>query len=132
MRVAPMSCESIAISDWRTTRCRSGLTLWRRCRAPPAARFCTAISTRTTHMIATERNLLDATPEPSTRAQLLNANDRALLAVNRALRALGARGFETQMLVCLSARIDGPRLRAALARVEQAEPVLASHLAAGR
>ena len=51
---------------------------------------------------------------------------------NRALRALGAPGFETQMLVWLSARIDGPRLRAALARVQQAEPVLASHLAAGR
>jgi hypothetical protein len=75
---------------------------------------------------------LDATLDPPVRMQRLNANDRALLAVNRALQRLGAPGFETQMLLELAGRVELDRLRAALERLHDAEPVLGARLAAAR
>src|SRR5262245_14422284 len=58
----------------------------------------------------------------------LSATDRTMLAVDRMLRRTGGAGFETQMFVPLSDRIDPPRLRAALARLAESYPVTVARL----
>ncbi len=60
--------------------------------------------------------------------QRLSVADRVLLAVNQSLREQGGAGFETQMLVWLSGRIEASGLRAAIARVGERNPVMTSHL----
>src|SRR5262245_35593073 len=63
--------------------------------------------------------------------QRLSAIDRTILAVDRMLRRSGGSGFETQMFVALSGRVDANRLRAALARLAECHPVVAGRLADG-
>lgn len=58
----------------------------------------------------------------------LISTDRTMLAVDRMLRRTGGPGFETQMFVALSDRIDAERLRAALARLSHCHPVVAARL----
>ena len=59
----------------------------------------------------------------------LNRADRALLAVDRALRAMGGAGFDTQTFVWLDGRADVPRLRAALGRLGRRRPETTARLA---
>src|SRR5262249_24093479 len=61
----------------------------------------------------------------------LQVADRAMLEVDRALRATGYPGFETQMLVLLSGRIRVGTLQAAIARVSEQYPAMASRLVEG-
>lgn len=58
----------------------------------------------------------------------LTALDRAILAVNGALRSMGAVGFETQMHVELAGRLSGDALRNAFARVAARYPIIAARL----
>jgi hypothetical protein len=51
-----------------------------------------------------------------------------MLAVDRMLRRMGGSGFETQMFVVLSARLDTAKLRDALARLGEHYPVAAARL----
>lgn len=60
--------------------------------------------------------------------QPLNAMDRSLLGVNRALRGMGCPDFSTQALVWLSGRADSVRVRTAVARLSQRYPILAARL----
>jgi hypothetical protein len=60
--------------------------------------------------------------------QPLNAMDRGLLAVNRALRGMNCPDFSTQALVWLSGRANAVRVRAAVASLGQRYPVLAARL----
>jgi hypothetical protein len=74
-----------------------------------------------------------ATCEPSDppavrTGQRLTANDRMMLAVDRAVRGLGGPGFETQMLVWLGGRADVAGLRGRLARFGARHPVAAARL----
>jgi hypothetical protein len=62
------------------------------------------------------------------RKQHLNAADRAMLAVDRALRGMGSPGFETQALVWTSTPIDVALLRTAIARLSLRYPVIAARL----
>jgi hypothetical protein len=61
--------------------------------------------------------------------QPLNPNDRALFCVDRALRGMGYPGFETQMLVSLSGRVDAARLEGAIQRLSQRHPTVTARLA---
>jgi hypothetical protein len=65
---------------------------------------------------------------PVAERQRLNAADRALLAVNHALRDQGAAGFETQMFVWLDGRVSADGLRVAIARLARQYPVIAARL----
>jgi hypothetical protein len=80
-------------------------------------------------MILDDEQLAHALSPPATAGrQRLNVADRVLLAVNQSLREQGGSGFETQLLVWLSGRIDASGLRAAIARVAERAPVMTSRL----
>src|SRR5262245_12741709 len=69
-------------------------------------------------------------PEPCdlTYAEPLNAVDCAMRAVDLGLRGIGYPGFETQLVLWLTGRLDEARLRQALDRVAVAEPLIVSRL----
>ena len=58
----------------------------------------------------------------------LNAVDRAMRAVDRALRWMGYPGFDTQLLLWLSERLDVSLLRESLNRLAMVEPLIISRL----
>jgi hypothetical protein len=59
----------------------------------------------------------------------LSITDQALLHVDRAVRAIGGAGFETQLFVWLAGRADVAGLRAALGRLSQRYPLVTARLA---
>jgi condensation domain-containing protein len=67
-------------------------------------------------------------PPATAGRQRLSTADRVLLAVNQSLREQGSAGFETQMLVWLSGRIEAGDLRAAMAQIGERNPVMTAHL----
>jgi hypothetical protein len=62
------------------------------------------------------------------RVEPLGAVDRAMRAVDVGLRAMGYPGFETQLILWLSDRIDATRLQEALNRLALVEPLVVSRL----
>jgi len=62
------------------------------------------------------------------RDEPLGAVDRAMRAVDLGLRAMGYPGFETQLILWLSDRLDATRLQEALNRLANAEPAIVSRL----
>jgi hypothetical protein len=60
--------------------------------------------------------------------QPLNPLDLAIRCADRSIRGMGYPGFETQMLVWLSDRLETARLEQALARLTQRRPVLSGRL----
>jgi hypothetical protein len=62
----------------------------------------------------------------------LNAMDRGMVTVNRALRSRGLPEFSTQALVWLSERIDVARLRIAIIQLSRRHPVLSARLCDSR
>jgi hypothetical protein len=58
----------------------------------------------------------------------LSPTDRMIRSTDLALRALGASGFETQMLVYLSTRLDTARLRKAALRFGRNNPIVLARL----
>jgi hypothetical protein len=61
--------------------------------------------------------------------QALNPLDLALRCVDRSIRGMGYPGFETQMLVWLSGRVDVGRLRRSIERLSRRRPVITARLA---
>src|SRR5437868_2996430 len=79
----------------------------------------------------TSEYVASAPPGPSSQQggrQRLNAADCTMLCIDRVLRSMGCPGFETQVLLWLSARVDVGRLETALARLGERYPVVAAHL----
>jgi hypothetical protein len=70
-------------------------------------------------------------PDEATDAdrQALNPLDLALRCVDRSIRGMGYPGFETQMLVWLSGRVDVGRLRRSIERLSRRRPVITARLA---
>jgi hypothetical protein len=60
--------------------------------------------------------------------QKLSVTDQAMLNVDRAVRAVGGAGFETQVFVWLSGRADAAGLRSALARLGERYPIVTARL----
>jgi hypothetical protein len=60
--------------------------------------------------------------------QRLDVTDRVILGVDRALRGMGYPGFDTQMFVWLSGRLDAGRLRQALDHLGASYPVITARL----
>jgi hypothetical protein len=58
----------------------------------------------------------------------LNLVDRAMRSVDRALRWMGFPGFDTQLLLWLSGRLDVSRLRESLNRLAAVEPLIVGRL----
>lgn len=69
-----------------------------------------------------------AAPPAKFSLQPLHAGDRALLAVDRTLRRMGASGFETITLVWLDRRIDANRLGRAIRGLAKEHPHVACRL----
>jgi hypothetical protein len=60
--------------------------------------------------------------------QKLSVTDQAMLNVDRAVRAVGGAGFETQVFVWLSGRADAAGLCSALARLGERYPIVTARL----
>lgn len=69
-----------------------------------------------------------ATAKAALDRQRLNPLDIALRSVDQTIRGMGYPGFDTQMLVWLSRRIDVGRLRNAIARLAIRHPVVTARL----
>jgi hypothetical protein len=65
-------------------------------------------------------------------AEPLNVVDRAMRSVDRALRWLGYPGFDTQLLLWLSGRLDTSLLRESLNRLAALEPLITCRLSEER
>jgi hypothetical protein len=70
----------------------------------------------------------ETSPPPIHDKQPLNPLDAAIRAGDRSIRGMGYPGFETQMLVWLSGRLDAVRLKHALSRLALRRPVITARL----
>src|SRR5262245_5462764 len=119
---------------WRNSRSRSGSSSWTPCRRPPAARCFTGRSARRRKRAVSLSSPPAPDPAPAPPApagpgrRRLNAADRTLLTIDRALRRLDAPGFETQTFVWLRGRVDPGQLHSALAHLGARHPVTTARL----
>src|SRR5687768_16077526 len=67
-------------------------------------------------------------PPRATSVHPLGPSDIAMRSVDSIIREMGYPGFETQMLVWLSGRVDADRLRGALGKLAEEFPQVASRL----
>jgi hypothetical protein len=72
---------------------------------------------------------IEENTQPAVRAiEPLNVIDRAMRAVDRSLRWMGFPGFDTQLLLWLSGRLDASLLRESLNRLAAVEPLIIGRL----